>query len=276
MKKPKSELGSKPPAGELSKISAVRSPDEASEQDRKGMDISELRSIAERHLQDFGEMRAAEEAHRERSRRATEERRLKLELKLGAIADILEEKESLPELLNYAFQAAIIWKPPHSRWLAPAIARLTQDYYRLITVGGTAGDNLTVGELDVAAQLKKIKAEITKLPIPKEEAADCIAQIERAVENANRPTWNPDPRKPDPFPHLRHLSAPLFIKEVWKDKIEKGRIFKEVILGHDKEVLRAFKLYVAQRKFRGQDAGDAKGLTITETSKRKPRRHLVP
>jgi hypothetical protein len=126
MKKPKSEVGSEPPAKDMSKISVFRSPDEANEQERKGMDISELRSIAERHLQDIGDFRAAEAAHQERSERAQQEERLKLELKLGAIADILEEKESLRELLNYAYFAAAIWEPPHYKWLVHAIARVQQ------------------------------------------------------------------------------------------------------------------------------------------------------
>jgi hypothetical protein len=46
-----------------------------------------------------------------------------------------------------------------------------------------------------------------------------------------------------------------------------------VIVGYDKDVLRAFKIYVAQRKFRSQDAGDAKGLAIVESSpKKSPKR----
>jgi hypothetical protein len=80
--------------------------------------------------------------------------------------------------------------------------------------------------LDIAKQLKKIEAEITRLPVRNETIAKVIETLAQDIGNVGRATWTPNPKKQDPFPHLRHLTAPLFIKEVWKDWIENGRISK--------------------------------------------------
>jgi hypothetical protein len=145
---------------------------------------------------------------------------------------------------------------------------------RLTQIEGAAGDNSTVEDLPVEDELEELKKILTRLPIRKDRVSRFIAAIERDVENADRATWKPPKGKPDPFPDVRDLTAPLFIKSVWRDKIKNGRIFRETIGGHDKDLLQAYDVYVSARRTRGVDLGDAKGLTLV--SARKPKKTPSP
>ena len=163
--------------------------------------------------------------------------------------------------------------------IKPEVVQISNEGYAqlrdsMVRERRAAGDNLATEDLDLASKLKRLKVEITQLPIREETAAKVIAAIEQDLENAGRARWKLDTTKPDPFPHLRALSAPLFIKEVWKDKIHKGRILRDTIGAYDKDVLQAFDVYVSSRKTRRLDQGDAKGLTLV--SSRKLRKDFHP
>jgi hypothetical protein len=138
----------------------------------------------------------------------------------------------------------------------------------------TAGDNSTVEGLPIEDELEDLKKILTRLPVRKERASHFIAAIEREVENAARATWKPPKGKKDLFLHLRDLTAPLFLKEVWGDKIKKGRIFRETIGEYDKDLLQAYDVYVSARRTRGVDLGDAQGLALV--SARKPKKNPIP
>lgn len=139
------------------------------------------------------------------------------------------------------------------------------------------GENPSAVDLDIGARLEKIKAELTQLPKSQREAIEReeIVKLENAVKNAGRPKWVHDPKIPDRSPMLRFLTAPAFIKEVWKDEIVRGRIAADIIAEHDRDLLKAYRQYVAQRKFRKLDLGDAEGLIVFDDPA-KPKRGRPP
>lgn len=123
-----------------------------------------------------------------------------------------------------------------------------------------------------ADEIANIKERLARLPVSQATVAKTVEAVEREIENLGRATWKPDPKKPDAFLHLRHLTAPQFLKEVWKDKIKNGRIPREAIKEYDPALLTALTTYISQRKSRNLDAGDAKGLVVVDLRKKRPGR----
>jgi hypothetical protein len=185
-------------------------------------------------------------------------------LEAAAFARALTDDEYLDFVQRFEYMSEYYYKLHLDRE-----ARLARDVEK---IGETAGDNPAAGDLAIEDEIEELKKILTRIPVRKDRALQFLAAIERDVENADRARWKPPKGKKDPFLHLRDLTAPLFIKQVWGDKIRKGRIFRELIAEYDKDLLQAYDVYVSARRSRGVDLGDAIGLTLVST--RKPRKNL--
>jgi hypothetical protein len=123
-----------------------------------------------------------------------------------------------------------------------------------------AGATPGAEHVDVATRLRKIRKELTELPVRPDTITNVISVLERDIENAGRPHWL-TPRE-EQQPAFLGLTAPLFLKAAWKDKIKNGKISRSLVLDYDEGLVKAFDVYVSQRRSRSQDAGDAKGVTM--------------
>jgi hypothetical protein len=81
-------------------------------------------------------------------------------------------------------------------------------------------------------------------------------EIHRLVVRAARPRWT---SRLD-YRDLRELSAPGFLRRVHDNEIREGIVNKEEIRALDPELMAAVENYIAARKRRGRDLGDAEGL----------------
>lgn len=83
----------------------------------------------------------------------------------------------------------------------------------------------------------------------------------RAKSEVARPKWH----EREKYLELAKLSAPKFLTEVHAENIKNNTVVKRTIRGTDPDLMDAVETYISQRKARGQNLGDAKGLKFVST-----------
>jgi hypothetical protein len=135
--------------------------------------------------------------------------------------------------------------------VANVTARLYDDHDAIITfwVGGAT---LPRENLDDTILERWIAAK----GVPTSRSAAIAKQINRLIEFELLVKW--DDR--EHHEHLRRLTAPEFLKVVHAGSIKKNTIVKQDIRDVDYNLMKAVEAYIANRKRRNLDLGDAKGL----------------
>jgi len=128
----------------------------------------------------------------------------------------------------------------------------------------------TTGREAVGLLNKSLAAVLREWGVPETDLEATAAELERVArvraDAARRPKWADDNKRPE----LARLTAPEFLKVVWKDKIIDG-VVKTDDIG-DKVLLKAVSQYRSNREDQNQpDYGDAEGLTIIKSQRGRPK-----
>lgn len=135
---------------------------------------------------------------------------------------------------------------------------------------GTTGED----EGDVRRRVREIQqlweAVLEAENVPESEREVLIAKFRIEIARTTRPKWK---GRLERGGQLATLSAPIFLKRVHAaDIAPDGAVRTKVIRAIDPELLQAVVLYISQRKSRGQDLGDAKGLKFVLSRPRRLKR----
>jgi hypothetical protein len=127
-----------------------------------------------------------------------------------------------------------------------------------------SGENVvgSLSSVEREARLKALSAYLEFSGVAENERAKVVKQIEVVIARATRPKWS---GRLERGGQLATLSAPLFLKHIYADLVEPdGSVSHDDIKAIDADLMRAVDLYIAQRKKRKLDLGDAKGLIFVE------------
>jgi hypothetical protein len=97
--------------------------------------------------------------------------------------------------------------------------------------------------------------------VPENEMDDACAQAERIAVRAKIraiPIWDKRPNE------LRYLTAPAYLRAMYGDLLEAGRLrHEDLVREHDPELIRLIQQYISQRTRRNAaDLGDAEGISF--------------
>lgn len=104
-------------------------------------------------------------------------------------------------------------------------------------------------------------AENLKSPLEQFTDEELEQELERRqTEDFKRPRWTDDPQDS----YLKFLSAPAFLKVVWKDVLgEDIKISKKRVRRHDPVLMSRVEAYISNRiRNKCKDLGDAEGITF--------------
>jgi tetratricopeptide (TPR) repeat protein len=127
----------------------------------------------------------------------------------------------------------------------------------LQTEGPLPSEHITDEQLLDALKKRGIAASLCRL---------VAAELTKSGERKSK--WR-DEEKPE---ELKELSAPKFLAHVHASEITNNTVHKDVIRAFDPDLMDAVEGYISQRKRRGLDLGDAKGLIFISS---RPARNTV-
>ncbi len=122
-----------------------------------------------------------------------------------------------------------------------------------VIVSPTPGERWAKGHIPTAEDLNNALEHFTTEELEQELER-------RKSDDSARPRWTDDPQQP----YLSFLSAPAFLKVVWKDVLgENMKISKRRVRKHDEVLMSRVEAYISNRiRNKCKDLGDAEGITF--------------